>query len=408
MSSFADFFKSIGGAIQNDVNQSHGGFKNFAEGMLGGVQDKFNNITPQQRFQMDMAEKRQEDEEAERKFQEEFENRKQSNLEQFHRLSLEGRAETRDIRQQQFETSEANKFAAAGLKNEQSVEASGIAQENRLSLQDDSQAHDEKQNRLDRELRTSQAADKAKALSELANSFSPKAMGLNFQDYAVDQDGELRSPEEHRAAWKEAKDSAKVAHTEGRQQLLDEAEAAAAPLFGDDRDAFGPEGSEGRLQFEAKMARDRAKLKRDEGVADATTAAEEPGADFNEIEEAEADKISSIADFERQFSGSAEETRFGGSGDSAASGDSSAEPALIEQSSAEENKAEDSRGEIAQFRQLMDDVLGGDGDAATKLNDITSGDNLENFTSFGEIYGEEALDQLRHIYRQKMGADAPF
>lgn len=388
-----DFFKK-------DFQQSHGGFGNFVEGMLGGIQDKFAGITPQQRFQMELQRRQQEEDERNKAAEMQQERERQAALERYRNAMLEDSDQNRALRevemfkqefaseqerkqrlQQHLETMEYNRIQDA-LKSEAEI-----------ADREDEQAHDIELERLRQKGRFDLAAEKA----DTAETFKPS---VKFNDFMTKTVGIQEVPvplEEAQANYEKALRAEREVWEATRGEQVDEIEQQTGP--------------------NPILDRIRAQIKKDQNVADATQEREDPQNDQNEYDEAETKRLNAIADFERyqQTLGRFNETGAGlsthGSGGlegRTTSRESSSSPALVEQDYTEANKSELQRREISQFRQLIEAVAQGDGDAAKQLEEMTGPGRREGFAQFEQEYGPEALDQLRQIYRQSLKSDPPF
>jgi hypothetical protein len=394
MASFMDFLKSIGGAVSNDLQQSHGGVGNFIEGLAGGVQDKFTGVTPQQREQIRLRQQAMEERQRQQEIEFEAQQKRDAETRRFREASLNDRDEDRALRAATAQDTKLYRNAQAEARAKENAERILQRQEElkdqnefRTSLQEDAQAHRTQEREANEEFRQRQEAERAKAA---ANTFTPTVKYSDFMMNKLTQTP--RPPEEVNKLYTEAIEA------EERAWKLRRAQSESTARFG-----------AGFSQHEQNEA------VRDEEVQLATDAAQEPGADQNEIDEAEARKNKAIADYEATFGQGQTGAGFSTheSGDrqlfGATAGGGSAEPALIEQDVSDQGRQQDAQGEIAQFRELVLRVAeGNDGEAALQLGDMTSPENLRAFKLFGEEYGPEALNQLRLIYRQELGTDAPF
>jgi hypothetical protein len=388
MASIMDFLKNLGGGIQNNLNQSHGGVGNFVGGIAQGIQDKFTGVTPQQRWQMSEQQRQFEEEQIRKDREQTFREKQQADLERTRFEQNMDRDEDRAIRisgqqgvQARHEETLAERAAAADLLHERSTQATEESQAFEVEDREDRQSFEAEQNRLKRE----NEFEKRQAKEEAANSYKPSKKPEDFR-YPPGLEGfeeAALSDEEMWEKYAEFVERDKESHKKLKEFLANDGDLSQATI---------------------------SNIHRDQEVDDAKDEEERPGASQEEQDEARERRLAAIADFERFNEGRAGFSAHG-SGEAlvgSSAGSSSSAPALIEQDVTPADKQVNSRQEVAQFSQLLDQVAQGDPAAAEQLGEITSPGKARGFRQLEEEYGPEVIQQLRRLYKEKLGIDPPF
>jgi hypothetical protein len=388
MASFMDFLKGIGGAISSDVQQSHGGFGNFVEGLAQGVQDKFTGVTPQQREELRLRRQEAEQEALDEQVRIREQAKRDEATHSFRTQSLEDRDLDRELRDKSHEETLAFRKAQ--------MEAQSIRDAEAIMRRQAEREADKTFRTTEREAAERFRADEARKGEAFREEMREKAVAaanvfqptVKYADVAFSKlTGEPLPKDEANRRF------AEVAQAEFEAWQHRNSLSSGVPVPDDPIS--------------------KAEAVRDEGVANATEDAQEPGADQNEVDEAEARKNDAIADFDRFFGGDSgaglqthepgDRALFG-----ATAGGGSPDPAFIEQDVSEQGIQQKAQEEIAEFRALVTRVAEDDGDAAVQLGEIVSPENIRAFKLLAEDYGPEALNQLRLIYRQTLKTDPPF